>query len=226
MKRMGAFLIKSVLPFTFTLVVGISTTLMGCESEEDNKIARAQACLDNRPKGTGDFSQCRDILGNASSPKAMAIRCVIAFLEGGLTTSKIAEALKAGEADSSQDKKEASFLGNLALNSTEAADEAVKLCNQSDVEGHKFFANTILIGTYLTQGGAVTDPAAFLQKCSDGECNDAAIGTAIINLSQSSCEKQSADEAVCKKIRQTIDKIGSNNPADVAQEFYDFLKGI
>ena len=226
MNRIGSQMLKSL--FAVCLVVGLSSTLVGCEDDETNAIAKAQECLDNARGPNADTlaAACRGLISDKSSQQAMILRCSIEFVAGGLTTSKVADALKGGE-DQSEADKEANLIGLLALGSTATADAAVTLCNQTGIDGLMYLANLSLIGTYmLAAGGSASDPDTFLTNCynggAGGVCNDTTIGIAVMTLGDSACDSEDADDEVCDKVNQAI-AAGGGNPDAVAQNLYNLL---
>lgn len=204
--------------------------LTGCEDEEANQLAQAQACLNKVDDAHyADAENCRKHLKGVNSQQSWIIQCSIDFLVGGLTTTKIVNAFKELEDDANGTNKEAYFIGTMALNDTAVADNAFTSCQKSKVDSMIYIAAMARTGTYLSaavsgilDGSGNVDPAKVdqaLQDCASAtptSCNPTKIGESVIALQAVYCGTDQADADVCDEINKAIDNSGGN-PATVGQ---------
>ncbi len=130
------------------------------------------------------------------------------------------------------------------------AKNADEFCQASGVSGLRYLSGIIVAGTYMRKvaeavpGGAaidLSDPNSvntvvnnLLQQCApagsdpdpacfaDGEINT--LGTAVVNLANSFCGTQGADQAVCSDVRSALEQAGANT-ADTGQAILCYLSG-
>ena len=107
------------------LVVGmvvLSFGLLSCEEDEDNKLAKAQQCLDGLNDGSAvaEAQACAEKVSGLSSPASYVIRCSVGFFVGNVRTTKIAQAFDAYE-DAPENEKAQVLIGALAQNTTAQA---------------------------------------------------------------------------------------------------------
>ncbi|MCB0365140.1 MAG: hypothetical protein H6624_10475 [Bdellovibrionaceae bacterium] len=206
-----------------SMVAGLASSLSSCESDETNAISKGQECLD-KARTPAAAKGCRGIVDGLSSQQAMIVRCAIEVVSGGLTTSKVSQAFQ--ELENATTDKEATMMGIMANDDgPSAADTAAAYCNASGIAGLQYLANLSVVGTYMVAavGSWNGDGQALINQCSTpGNCNDAAIGTAIITIGQSYCGGQDADQEMCNEINQAI-ATGGGDPATVAQQLYPLL---
>lgn len=215
------------------LVSLVCLLCVGCESEEQDKLAQAQDCLDNVTSSNySAANNCMSYVEGMSSKQANIIKCSIKFLAGGLTTQKISNAYKELK-DTSNSNKEALYMSVLALDSTSLATEAASYCTATGVAGLMYLANLSVIGTQMltlipgfTPGMVPTQQDAIdaVNNCmsAPNTCDDTAIGNAVINVAESYCAGSNADSDVCSKINDAIAAAGGI-PADIAQQLYTLL---
>lgn len=198
------------LPLTLGLLVGCG------ESKEMDDVRQAQRCLDHASPATAE--SCLAYIAAYDSPKSNTIRCSVFFLKGGLTNNKLVEAYK--QLKDQPDKKEAVFIGVLALNQKSDATNADTYCRKSGVPGLIYLSNLSVIGTFLASAVGGFDPknpasldaaiAACQPPSADPNCEPATIGSAVISLSDSYCSGGAKDDDVCQKINGTIASAGGN----------------
>jgi hypothetical protein len=205
----------------FLLFLG-TLVLMGCESEESDKIHQAQACLDAVPDDQyTTASKCANHLNGINTKQAWILRCSIDFLSGGLTTTRIMNAYKELDGQRGEDK-EAYFMATLSLASTSAADSAFETCEKSGVNSLKYIASLSRAGTHLSAAvpgllDAISSAGSDYQvdeiemdtaltncKNKDPSCDKAAIGESVKGLTDSYCAGDNADAEVCGDIEKAV----------------------
>lgn len=189
------------LALLLSLLIGTSVLLVSCESDEDNKIALAQECLNDLTDSSTnpEIQACIDKVSGIETPQAYTIRCSARFLSGGLTTSKIVTAFKDYD-DAPANEKEATLIDNLALTSVGAADAAYADCAKTNVPGLLYIASLTRVGTLIVVNGAGGgDIQQAIDNCESGaqNCNLTAIAESVLTLSDLYCKGDAAQEQVC-----------------------------
>ncbi|MEK6555236.1 MAG: hypothetical protein AABZ31_08350 [Bdellovibrionota bacterium] len=172
----------------------VTTTLSSCEEEEDNKVAKAQKCLNDLTDASSDAEAqaCMDKISGIESTGAYTIRCSATFFMGGLTTSKIVDAFKL-HSDAAANEKEAVLIENLSLSSTAEANAAYDFCEKTGIPGLLKIAALVQIGTMVSsQAGG--DISAQIDACianpgtNPGECDLTSIASSALVLADSYCK--------------------------------------
>ncbi len=202
-----------------------------CANKDSNSLAEAQQCLDNVPDSNPTAANaCMTPIANLQSEAADVLKCSIAFMAGGLTTTKVANAYKALEDNPSN--KVAIFMATLALTPT-ASQQAASYCDASDDQGLIYIAQLSVIGSVLANAIGGYDPTsgvpptqtqitAAITACQSGGCDDATVGTAAETLGEGYCAQPGASTDVCPQLTQAIAN-SNGNPASVAQQLYTLL---
>jgi hypothetical protein len=206
-----------------TLTCFLFLGLLGCEDKDTNAVAKAQECLD-KARVAADAAACRGLIEGKSSQQAYIVRCSIEFVAGGLITSKIAQAFT--EQKNAGSNKEATLMSFLSLGDKPTADNAAAYCKLSGIPGLIYLANLSVIGTYMTVLLNEVDrnnPSVFLANCqaNPDNCNDTAIGTAVISIADSYCTGANSSSDVCGKVNAAI--TANSSPEEVARQFYQQL---
>lgn len=200
---------------------------VGCETEDDNKLASAQECLDNlRDSDAPSVAQnCANKVAGLSSPESYVIRCSVDFFLGGVTSSDITDAFNAYET-APANLKAATLMAGFAQTSPAFAQTTFDDCVKSEVPSLIYIATISQVGTLMTDAsGGSTDPAVFLPICAGGgsPCDEVAIGTAVTTMYSSYCIGDAADTSVCKDIATAI-AAGGSDPVAVANALYAALQ--
>ncbi len=133
----------------------ITSGLVGCEEKDDDKVSKAQKCLDEALV-PGDAAACEAMIVGINNEKANRIRCSLAVLESGTTQSEIISAFQAMDTGTEDPVVElATILGvgdQDSSGTVDAADEAVaenikNVCYASESKGLRTVAQLILFGT-------------------------------------------------------------------------------
>lgn len=126
--------------------------ITGCEKEEDRKIARAQACLDNARDSVA-ADNCMAIVEGMDSKSSFLIRCSANFIAQGFTGQRVADAFErlSDDNDSGQDPMATTmaylvFAKNLPNHS---ADRAVTNCQRSGVLSMHRLATMAQMATFV-----------------------------------------------------------------------------
>lgn len=145
-----------ILFFVLSMFIGIS--LISCESSKDDKINKAQACL-NSANVPGDAGTCLNIINGISGEKAARIRCALTFLQNGLTQSKIIDTFKDLKEPVDPNKSSFAYLysglgigndgsGGFIASATDKADEQLLICQESNSPGMTSLAHISRLGTH------------------------------------------------------------------------------
>ena len=233
---------------TWALLVLMTTSLfyVNCSNNEQKKLGEAQACLDKAGDNSSAASACLTYLEGLSSTKVDAMKCSIKFVAGGITTTRLINAIK--QINDGQNKQDV-FISILVFNGKPAAtgaqaitnvNDAAADCNASQVEGLQYLANfavagTVLIKAFNDAGGTVdwNDPSGnvtnissadlttAVSNCASGtNCDTTTVGSAIISLSDSYCNGANATSSQCQQVNAAL-AAGGSDPAAVGQEFFN-----
>ncbi len=193
---------------------------------------------------------CMNYIASVKSPQADALRCSIGFLAGGITTNRLIEAVKKIDDGDNAEQVFISLLVFNGVNLNDSAEPASSVtaienvnrttsyCNKSGVKGLMYLSNFAVVGTAL-MSAIKTDPnvafwesptfidpeteaADAVNTCSSTpeNCSPAAVGAAIIALSDSYCKAgQAADDKQCQQVKAAI-AAGGGDPEAVAAAFF------
>lgn len=248
-------MIRKITKLSFILL--LSLNIISCsEDTEQKKLGEAQACLDRIPQDNPISAQtCMSYVAGLDSKKADAIRCSIGFLAGGITTTRLVQAVK--QINEGQDS-EATFVSLLLFNGINPNDvsanathtqaltnvtNTVNYCNRSEVKGLMYLGNFAVVGTALIAAVLTGSNDAFwrnpqptdIQSEVDGavaactttpeNCNPETVGAAIIALGDSYCK--SGDAAGDAQCLKVKEAIaaGGGDPAAIGAEFFRQLQG-
>ncbi len=227
-------------------VIGITAlavgALSGCEDEESNDLAQAQACMDNITSANyASAAACMTKIAKYDSQQANILKCSISFLSGGLTTHRVSEAYKQIALTSTAVNNQAVFMTVLALSPASLATTAQAYCERSQIKGLIYLANLSVMGStlaaFITLNPAAgnynpTDPtspppsAAEVNQAIDscrppsGSCGATqytSIGESILTINQTYCVGENADTAVCQSFANAITGSGGS-PTVVAKQ--------
>ena len=209
------------------LILPLIFTNIACETEEDNKIAQAQACLDNAIPSTA--SNCTTFITGLTSTDSYAIRCAADFIAGGLTSARIISAVGQMQDKSGGTDPALTLMGIVAFGSSAAATQAYDDCSKSGSSSFLFFASAAQMGTMIgsANGGSVISTiaaggtpsqaqidAALADAISNpNPTNNAVIGNVVTNLASTECVNPSdAQKKVCDAVNAAI----ASNPGNAA----------
>ena len=233
--------------FIFSL---ISLNLSCSGNEEQKKLGEAQACLDRIPQSDPSSAiNCYSYISSVSSPQADSLRCSIAFLVGGITTTKLINAIK--QIDDGNNAEEV-FMSLLVFNginpnntlepatgeqSRDNVNLAKNYCNASGVKGFMYLANFAVAGTALVRSFKANADDTFwrnpefttgeveagLEDCVNGTttCDPADVGAAILVLGESYCIGKQ-DDKQCQQVEAAI-TAGAGDPNAIGDAFYKEL---
>ncbi|MGE0762737.1 MAG: hypothetical protein AB7N80_05615 [Bdellovibrionales bacterium] len=227
------------------IVVLAAGTLSGCEEEESNDLAKAQACLDKiSSTNYSDAEACLSHVAKYDSQQANILKCSIKMVAGGLTTDKVSEAYK--KLSAATGTNEAAFISVLAM-ADNKAEEALPYCVKTGLKGLIYLANLAVMGTALANtlpagGYDPNDPSTLptqqeiddmINNCQPGStptpggtaCGNTeytAIGNAAVTLGASYCAGSNATSEVCTKMNTAITN-GGSDAALIAKELMCLL---
>jgi hypothetical protein len=210
--------------------------LVGCEKGDDDKVARAQACLDSATNVTA--SQCETIVEGVTGAGAAAIRCSVAFITQGFTATRFANAFVALKPQTAGQNATLAMMAYLVFNvgSSNAdritrANTAVSHCTETGLGGMMMFANFAKASTILAAGmsPALTldsanppTPAQLQANLASFTGSDADLGSAITGVASIYCGPTSSTNTAtfCGPVNSAS---VSGTPAQVGAAFRALL---
>lgn len=206
-----------------------------CEKGDDDKVARAQACLDNATNTTA--SQCEDIVAGVTGARAAVIRCSAAFITQGFTATRFANAFIALKTQTAGQNATLGMMAYLVFNyGSSNADRLTRVntalshCTETGLGGMMMFANFAKASTVLACGmpGLTLDPAnpptpAQLQaNLASFTGSDADLGSAITGVASIYCGPTSSTNTTsfCGPVNSAS---ASGTPAQVGAAFRALL---
>jgi hypothetical protein len=229
------------------LISSVTLLIVGCESDSDNKVAKAQQCLDYA-KTAGAAELCLNDVGGISSAKASKIRCAAIYLMRDFNETKFQAAFdKILKKDGAGDPM-AGMMTQLAFsngqgnraNGTAVADAnfAMSECTNSGSVGLTMLSGITATGTAIASlipawnpasPPAANDPAliATLQNLASNSADpvtQATMGTAVLAISNTYCAgaADAGNADVCTKVKQaTI--AGGGDPAAIGKAIAAYL---
>jgi hypothetical protein len=182
-------------------------TLSACETEEDNKLSKAQDCY-NKAKNATEVNACLSIISSLNSTEANTLKCGMAMYIGGINSAKISTAF---DDKSSSSSTSANLLKNLVMTSTTAADEAYEYCKASGSVGLFYIATLTKSATVMEDiaGGASANPQELIDDCLGNASCKEQIGGLITDMAAQYCVGESAQNDVCKNALAAINAGGS-----------------
>lgn len=181
-------------PF-FALII-LFQVLVGCETNEDRAVAKAQECLNS---STGSAAQaCLNYIQGFTSAKSYMIRCSVAFvIQGFDQPTKFSDAFKAMQESAGQNGSPTlALLGKLSFTGANAASDATQArqdCQKSESVGMITFSSLVSIATTFSVSISGFETMTESQRA-----------TAIANMGTSSDESlgasaRAAEEVYCKE---------------------------
>lgn len=204
------------------LIAGtIGFALLGCESEEDNKILSAQMCF-NKLGDTPTDAQvdgCMEKISDIDTDGANTLRCSAEFLKGGLTTTKLVTAFDT-YGDQPEDQQEAYLLENIALSGTTplaTATAAYTLCAKTKTPGLLYIATLARLGTMIDVNGTGPDYNSRIQSCANTteNCQQTDMGKMVVEMSDSYCKGDAKEQQICIDIA-SAEAVANGNYALIA----------
>ncbi len=204
--------------FVSMLAVGLSVVLISCETEEDNTIAKAQKCLDQASPNSA--AECRGMVGDLQSAASYAIRCAARFIENGLTTAKVADAMSSSKEQAGAVDPAASMMVMISFTSTAQVNLTYADCQKSESASYLYLANLAKIGTAITtisaplqthiQNGTTPTQAEIdtaLGALAGDPAGQTSLGEAALSIAGTKCANGETDD-VCTKINKAIADAG------------------
>lgn len=166
------------------LVVGLAATLCllsitGCETKEDNKIAKAQTCLDGATQASA--ANCSAMVSGLTSMGAYKIRCSAGYISEGFTSERFAQAFDKIANNKTQTGSTLTAITNMVFSSTAVANAIFEDCSKAGSPGMLNLAT--LSKTATTLMSATGNLASILAALdNDGEISDSELATIKGNL--------------------------------------------
>jgi hypothetical protein len=187
--------------------------LFGCEEKNDDKIYKAQRCLDNSTSETVD--NCVEMVSGITSGQAYQIRCSADFLRADINNDTILDAIEELDNDNgSSSDATVTFFKFFKFEDTAAADVAIENCTLTGSQTYRdlaLAAKTATIMNGLTGGQDLDqwidslNPGS-IDSLSEEELED--LGETVIALHPSLCGEGGdfEDNPVCDEIGAVIDE--------------------
>ena len=141
---------KTSLAF-ISLIIGSSVFLTACESEEENLVGQAMACLnDNKTNSETQSKTCYDLVAGIQSTDASYIRCLSIFNMRGKFTTEFVDAFDALEDSSATYNQNVEMMAIVGFSGVDgetgnaASDDATEALNECSNSGSRGF--TLLAG--------------------------------------------------------------------------------
>ena len=212
------------------LILGLSVMLFaaGCETDEDNKVAQAQECLnqlrDDDPGVSSAAEACENKLGNVNNQQSNIVRCSARFIVGGVTTSGMLAAFDDYN-NASQNDKPGVLMGALAQTTPALAASTYSACVASGIPSLIYVAAVSQAGTIMSAAAGDTNPAVFLNYCetTPGGCSNEVIGQTAVTLYDNYCLGDAKETPICTDVASAIAG-GNGNYAAIAEALYIILQ--
>lgn len=223
----------------------LAFTIVACESNEEDMIAQAQACLDSIDPNISDRSTmqslaatCEAKVAGISSQRASVIKCSAKFIAEGFTATRFANAftvLKNKPSGVNSTVAMTAYLafegdGTTAASANTAASTAKSVCAETGLAGMIAFADLSVVATQIATslGGAVdvdtltpSDMQTLVSNLDGAELET--IGEAAISISQVYCTNASTEGAeFCTQINQAV--AAGSSAADIGQQLKTLLQ--
>lgn len=233
--------------FRFLLALSLGFIVSGCETDNDNKVAKAQQCLDNA-KTPGAAETCLNDVGGITSAKASKVRCAAIYLMRGFTESKFQVAFDKILNKTAGSDPLAGMMTQLAFangqgnraNGTALSDAkyAMSECTNSGSAGLTMLSGITATGTSIANligsWDAANPPSpndpTFLATLSNLASNSgdpaaqATMGTAVLAISNTYCAVADAGNAeVCGQVKQAA-IAGNGDPAAIGKAIAGLLQ--
>ncbi len=209
--------------FFAAAVCAVGVLISGCESTEDDNIAKAQKCLDGlgpNPSST-DAQNCVQNILSDNSPNAEVVRCAADFIEGGITDTSLINAYNSVKNLSGPSVAQ-QLIPDLAIQyptgtyDTAFAQSLYNDCVASETSSLVYIAGLAQTGTIMA--AAAGSPSSAATYCSNpsntSSCNPTAVGTIAQTVSSSYCTGSNQTSSVCTTLNNAIAQ-GNGNPTSI-----------
>jgi hypothetical protein len=197
-------------------LVCIGAGLLGCESKDDAKLAKAQQCLDKATPSTVDT--CTSMIAGDTSEKAYLIRCAGHYIKNGFVGSRIAEAfnnIKQQPGGGATTDPMTTAMSIMAFTTMDSANQALSDCVASRVRSMERLATMTSMATLIAtsaQGiiGAISEggltQAQMEQAIQNFTGDPAQLGTLVIQAESAYCNEGSSFEnnEVCRNLSAAV----------------------
>lgn len=202
--------------------------LLGCEADEDNKVAAAQACLD-AAEGTQAY-ECMLKVDGIETPEASRIRCGALYLIRGIGLSTFKTAYKQIKTPPAGQDATLALMSYVAFapattsvtgrTGTQEAAYLLSECRKANAPGLIFLAGITQMGTAIVQYGTgvnIGDPSTW-QAADVNAVPDAVLGSTAGIIYESQCKTGSAaGSAACAEFAAAVAAAGTDPTALGAQ---------
>ncbi len=206
------------------LLLGGFAFVIGCETDEDNTIAKGQKCLDSATASSA--SDCLAMMGGLESAESYSIRCAARFIMNGLTTARVADAVESLKTTTAGQDPAGIMMGMFAFQTTAAADLAYADCNRSGSASFIYIGQVARMGTIITSvdpaiaaaiaAGTPIPPAdidAAIAATIGDAAKEASLGATAVALAATQCSDPTKNVEVCTQINAAIAANPGNNQA-------------
>lgn len=188
---------------------------LGCETKEDNALAKAQQCLDQG--SVSRANECRSMVASLKGVDAAIIRCSADFLEQGFTTNRLASAFLALNETTSTTDPMLGLMGFLVFTTSERAERAFTDCSETGLPGFTMFGSMAKMATIVASAvpsgissalvnGRISQEEMQTALQTLDSANDSDLGSVVVNLQSSYCGGSSNNQynQVCGQLANAI----------------------
>ena len=213
------------------IVCFVGFFIAGCESTEDNNIAKAQKCLDGLGVNPtpSDAQSCLQPIAGDYSANAEVVRCAADFMIGGITDQTLINAYNAVKnlTGSAVAQTLVSYLTQPSggpYTNTNLAQTTYNDCQASGVSSLMYLAGLSYTGTQLAvvEGNANPSDIATACQSSPSSCNPQTIGSIAQTVYGSYCTGSNQTNSVCTTLNSAISS-GNGNPSTIGQNLINLL---
>ena len=223
----GGFMNTSRRLYSWGLIIALSAVALfnvGCESDEERKIAAARTCLDGATSTT--VETCTAIVEGLTSSQSYLIRCAAHYIYNGFTITSFANAFqKIKDNPSSGNNSMVSTLAFLAFPSNSGTHGATILqsdCAASGSKGMQRLSLMTAVATTFSSVAGITNVTTEAQMVSaitnfvSNGGSPTTLGNLAISAQSQFCNEGSsfATNDVCKTLNAAV---GSSTPAEIGQ---------
>lgn len=220
-----------------TLASAAALAFSGCETSDDRTLAAGQACLDSATQATA--ASCATMVQGLTSQEAYMIQCSADFIQQGFTGSRVVDAIKNINSNSSTTDATTGLIAYMIFkNTSPSADHAISVCTSAGSKSMLRLATAAKLATTIASAaGALTtiDPnspsaAAQMQAAvqtmltANNSTNNAAVGSIAVTANTAYCSDGSSYKStqVCTDLSAAL--ASSSDPAQVGSYLLNLMK--
>jgi hypothetical protein len=225
---------NSMLLMTAALVV-VSFSIISCETDEDNKIAKAQKCLDEA-NSEADGAKCAGMVSGINSKQAKRIVCASNFITQGFLMSTFGDIFDSLEEDSGSGNPAMDMAAELAFEKsgtpgvTDTDDSAFAvetdaICRATNSPGLAMLSSYALIATVGKRiendfGGANSFEEGLENFDQMTPAEQTAVAGATKDMAEEYCADGTGDEEICGPVEDAVESGATDEEIAVCMGWY------